>query len=81
MNVEGRTLAHIGSMELGLKPIIRITGSPNWRSWEASSFVKIICSPPNLYAFLISVLSTTRAVSSAVRVVSPVAICAFSPPR
>ena len=72
--MEGLRLAQIGSIEIGLNPTIRIPGFPKLRNSVISSGVKVICSPPNLKAFLISTFSTTRELSSAISVVTPVAI-------
>ena len=74
MKVEGLKLAQIGSMDIGLNPMIRIPGSPKLRREAISSGVKVIWSPPNLKAFLISTFSTARAVSSAVWLDMPLAI-------
>ena len=41
MNVGGLKLAQMGSMERGLKPMIRMPGSPKWRSEETSSGVNV----------------------------------------
>lgn len=72
--------AQIGSDDLGLKPIILMTGSPKLRNFACSSVVNETCSPPNLYAFRISVFSIVLAVSSAIWVVVPFANAGFSPP-
>lgn len=74
MKVAGFKFAQMGSIDMGLKPMTRMPGSPKWRKEAISSGLNVICSPPNLYAFRMSPFSTTRAVSSATWVEAPIAI-------
>jgi hypothetical protein len=79
MKMDFFTEAHVGSRERGLNPMIRRTLPPRFFSDAASSGLKWMYSPPNLYAFFTSDFSTVLAVESTL-MVSDCASWACSPP-